>query len=168
MASKMTNPKKIYGYVAAIKLGQIAAYDCELGDAARRVLSIIIGHANQDGMCFPSISQIAKNYGLSRPAISKQIRILKDKRYLRAEPSYRKNGGRKQNTYFLNLEIAQEYSNFPHILSKPSRAEILIYLVTILRYGGATSSSIRGSNDKELPPPASLRGDIKKPYKETI
>lgn len=108
-----THNTKIYGYLAALKLGQIAAYDSSLRPAARRILSILMGYANTDGYAYPSQGTIAKDLGVSRQAVVKQIKILVEGKYISYERRYE---GKRciSNMYRLNFALAEEYRSVPH------------------------------------------------------
>jgi DNA-binding MarR family transcriptional regulator len=116
------NPKPkvrvIYGWVAVQKLIQIAGFDERLGGASRRILMIIAGYSDQRGFCFPSITMIARNLGMSRQAVTKQINNLVRYGYLVREANYTTNGRRVSNIYYLNLDMAIEYREKPTVFSK--------------------------------------------------
>jgi biotin operon repressor len=108
-----THNTKIYGYLAALKLGQIAAYDSSLKPAARRILSILMGYASTNGYAYPSHGAIAKDLGVSRQAVIKQIKTLVAGKYISCERRYQ-DGRNTSNMYRLNFALAEEYRAVPH------------------------------------------------------
>jgi hypothetical protein len=121
----MARSKKIYGHLATSKLNQIAGYDCTLNPAARRVLTVLTGYANQEGHCWPSVVTISKCLGVSRAAVSKQIDALIERGYLSKKARYHKGGGKKSNVYLLNYDLANQYYKEPDIFSEPNILKML-------------------------------------------
>lgn len=108
----------IYGFVAVMKLVQIAGFDDRLHGASRRILMILAGYCGQDGMCFPSMSNIAKHLCVSRQAVIQQVNKLIALGYVVRRANYSDAGGRVNNSYFLNIELAIEYSQAPQVFSR--------------------------------------------------
>lgn len=123
----MATNKEIYGHLANLKLLQIAGYDFTLGHAARRILMILTGYANQDGACFPSVSQIAKKCGLSRTAVHNQIKNLVRHEYITKKNQFHPSGGKAANLYQLNLQIVEQYSKDPEIFCKSNVTSVVTY-----------------------------------------
>lgn len=146
---------EIYGHLALAKLSQILCYDCMVGNAAIRIFGILAGHADQEGVCFPSIKKIAYALGISRTAVSKQIDNLILRGYLvKASRFSKKTGGRKTNMYKFNYALAQNNFREPDIFSKRHVTLIVTYYATILHF--------KGEIQKEVSDHATLEGDIKK------
>jgi DNA-binding Lrp family transcriptional regulator len=151
-------PNTIYGHLAILKLCQIAGYDYYLGDAAKRTLIVLAGFSGTDGMCYPSISQIAKNLGVSRAAVHRQINILVKQNYLKAEGRYcPKTKRRKTNIFIFNTDLARQYSSYPEIFCESNVTSVVTFLVAVLYYmdcypdmlqGHETSKSYTNKTDK--------------------
>ncbi|MFA7276259.1 MAG: helix-turn-helix domain-containing protein [Pseudobdellovibrionaceae bacterium] len=111
-----------YGHLATLKLLQIAAYDKDINNAARRIFMIIAGHADIDGRCWPSINKIACSLGIKRSAVNKQTKILKTRGYLEIQPRHDEwTGAQKSNEYILNLSYAAKNYEHPDLLSEYPR-----------------------------------------------
>lgn len=76
-----------------------ALFDPNLDNAALRVLGILGCYSDRFGWCFPSLATLAKETGVSRQAISKQIGILVALGYLKSQTRHRQDGGRTSNRY---------------------------------------------------------------------
>lgn len=139
----MAQKKPIYGFLAMMKLGQIAAYDSHLNPAARRILSIITGHANQEEYCWPSQGQIARDLGITRQAVNKQVSILESQGYLeRIARTDSENGRTMNSVYVLNGELARKYGSEPTIFKKENLDKIAFYLATLWHLGGMNSQEV--------------------------
>lgn len=100
---------KIRDYIANQKLCQAAAFDNDLHHAARRMLMVLVGYADKNGECFPSVVKIAEKMGYTEGAVRKQISILVEKGYISKENRFYISGGQTSNLYTLNHEKAREY-----------------------------------------------------------
>lgn len=76
-----------------------ALFDPNLDNAALRVLGILGCYSDRSGWCFPAITTLAKETGVSRQAISKQIGVLIALGYLKSQKRFRKDGGQTSNRY---------------------------------------------------------------------
>lgn len=152
--------KRVYGYLAINKLNQIAAYDDRLDAAARRILGILAGHAGQSGSCYPSLSQIADRLGISRPAVSKQVRALEKLDYLRREQCFSEKGGRLPNLIVLNLKKAVEHQDCPYVFS--------VGHVTTKVTGDETQSGCNRPKRDRISAPDTSGGYTKKTAQENI
>lgn len=76
-----------------------AFVDRRLDNAALRVLGILGCYSNRFGWCFPSLSELAKETGVSRQAISKQVAVLIELGYLKSRVRFRPNGSQTTNKY---------------------------------------------------------------------
>ncbi|MCB9982278.1 MAG: helix-turn-helix domain-containing protein [Rhodospirillales bacterium] len=168
---QMSSSKQIYGFVAVLKLLQIAAYDDNLPNAAIRIFNIIAGHADEDGTCYPSISRISERMGITRQAVINQLRTLEKNGYMQSTGrSHPETGGTLSNIYLLNLDMAREFQKEPDIFCKRNANAIFRYLVTLFSYtprnpidlhSGVTSSDypkkpkIQETNNKK-PSPSKL------------
>lgn len=130
----MKRPKKeIYGQLAVLRLLQMAAYDDTLNDRAVRILAILAGHADQVGTCFPSVSKIAKQIGISRAAVSKQITTLIKHSYIQREAKFcKKTHARHTNLYTFNLQLANDFDSAD--FSEKGLTPVVAYLATLLGY----------------------------------
>lgn len=111
--------KGVYGHLAVLKLLQIAAYDKDLGNAARRVLVLISGYSDGEGCCWPSVNKMAYSLGVERSAINKQTKALAKRGYLKILPRHDEwTGARKSNQYQLNIDYASKHYGRPDLLSE--------------------------------------------------
>lgn len=159
---------QIYGYVAVLKLLQIAGYDEHLKGAARRVLMIIAGYVDPEGCSFPSITKIAHRLGISRQAVIKQISILEQRGYLVRYSRTGDRGGRLTNIYELNLERAVKYQKTPEIFCNRHVALVVTYTVTLLRYRDMQSLEVTSHETSESYTKKPIKKNTKnKPVKHT-
>ncbi len=100
---------KIHGHTAVLILMRRAGYDGRLNNAARRILMILGGHADINCTSFPSIQSIARQQGVSRQAVRKQIIVLEELGYLEIEQRYTGKGGQTSNLYILNEQMVRDY-----------------------------------------------------------
>lgn len=163
-------PKPPYGHLAILKLSQIVAFDCTLGDAAKRVFMIIAGYSSHnDYSCYPSASNIAKALGMTHPAVTKQINILADHQYLKKTPRFCSKTRRKEsNILTFNMDLAVKYYAQPDIFCQRNVTVVVTYLATLLRYGllqpeAATSHETLESCKKKTPE----KNILKKPWEDT-
>lgn len=125
----------INGPLAALKLGQMIAYDCTISDTALRVYNLIAVHVDKDGECWPSLSKISSKFGVSRQAIAKQIDELALHNYLTKTANFdERSGRRKTNVYRLNLQLANAFQNETDIFSKANIYRLLVYMAMLLKY----------------------------------
>lgn len=120
---------KIYGHLALLKLSQIVAYDCSLNDAAKRVFPILVGYADTKYYCFPSFSKIGKELGLSRQAISKQVKILQESGYLVVIEKFDDNKRQETNDIYFKVTDFDGFLETPYIFSKRNVEDTLICFV---------------------------------------
>lgn len=155
---------KTYGLLSALKLLQISAYDDRLGHAARRVLTLISGHSDKHGACFPSLTQIAKRLRYSRAAIRNQVRNLEKYGYIKSTSrSCPETGATRSNLYQLNLALAREHEDDTHV-----------FCAQRLRQHPVNSESMPPETSNNNPPiehpdvtaSVTLRNNPKKPEKE--
>ena len=172
MASDQKNTGVITGPLAALKLAQIAAYDSTLNYAAKRVLVLLAGYANEDGICWPSIKKMAKNIGTSRQALIKQINILIDHGYLTRKERYQHGGRRGTNLYQLNYLLANTYKKTPEAFCKHNVTLVVTYLVTLGRYRAMqpseVTSHVNSSGDTNITPLTKQTEHKKKEYNNAI
>ena len=127
----------LYGHLAVLKLLQIAGYDATLGGAAKRVLMIIAGYSDKDGVCWPSILTISKRLQLSRAAVHKQIKVLEEHGYITVSRRFDPNTKAKRSSLIqLNLKLAQENYLDPHVFCQDHVTLVVTYLATLLGYIG--------------------------------
>ena len=60
--------------------------------------------ANRDGICWPSISTIARDLEISRSTVKRSIKELRDKGLVTTKQRYRPNGGTSTLEYTLTKE----------------------------------------------------------------
>ena len=100
-------PKKqtIDGYILVFHLMRHAAYD--LGKQGRDktylVFIIIASHTDKEGVCWPSITKIAKQLRLTRQAVSQHVKILRDQKYLFVTFPDKNEYKKRTNLYQLNF-----------------------------------------------------------------
>lgn len=81
-----------------------AAFDRNLDNAALRALSVLGTFSDRNGWCYPSLTKIAAALGVTRQAVSKQIKALIDLGYLEVREQFRSNGSRAVNLYRIVLD----------------------------------------------------------------
>ncbi|MCK6417389.1 MAG: helix-turn-helix domain-containing protein [Alphaproteobacteria bacterium] len=147
-SSPSTKSEKVYGFLAVMKLCQIAGFDYRLGNAARRILMILQGYSGPDGRCFPSVSKIAESLGMANSAVSKQIRNLEKFEYLKSTRRHNpETGATCSNIYEFNLALAKEHYKKPEVFAKEAIGE---------KDGPITSGSYTPLNPLELQSPIFL------------
>ena len=158
MRQRKALQRPLYGFLAVLKLGQHLGYDSDVGDAAKRIFLILQGHADKDGIAFPSVKRIADRLGLSRTAVTNQIKNLEEAGYLIRKTHYCSHSGRRMpNVISLNLALINAPKN-TDALSARDATFIVIYLVTLLRYGRVKPSHVKRY--------LTLKGCINKPLKQ--
>lgn len=95
-----------------------AAFAAEaLKPTPRFVLIALADHANDRGLCYPSISRLARRTGFSGRAIQTAIKHLRETGYVEVKPNAGKQGS---NLYRLRLEPETDAS--PHIVQAEDAA----------------------------------------------
>lgn len=104
------------------------------------------GYAGQDERCWPSLKEIAKRNGVTGPAIQSQVKKLEIEGYLKREARFNsETGAKKPSVIIFNGDMARQYADCPHIFCQHHVNAIVIYLVTLLRYGGSYLHEILGA-----------------------
>ena len=75
--------------------------DQDLHSNEKLVLLALADNANDEGICYPSLSTLQVKTSLSRPTVSKMLKKLEAKDYLFGVNRSRKKGGRSSNMYLL-------------------------------------------------------------------
>ena len=75
--------------------------DVDLPSNEKLVMLALADNANDEGICYPSLSTLQLKTSLSRPTVSKLIKKLAVNGYLFAVKRSRKKGGRSSNMYLL-------------------------------------------------------------------
>ncbi len=78
-----------------------------LSSVELKVYSCLSRHADENGQCYPSRKQIAKECHLSVTTVYRTIHQLKQKGLLRIDGQTRPNGGTRQNLYTL-LSVSEQ------------------------------------------------------------
>jgi hypothetical protein len=84
------------------RLPAAAVYDRQLTNRDVRVFAALAIHAARNGACFPSVGLIAHRLGVTRQAVQRQLRRLKQLGYIEVCPQTRPNGARTANLYTIN------------------------------------------------------------------
>lgn len=84
--------------------------DADLGSSEKLVMLSLADNANDDGVCFPSISTLQKKTSLTRPTVCKVIKNLTERRVIFGVKRSRKKGGRSSTMYLLF-----PYENYPKL-----------------------------------------------------
>ncbi|MBQ8671620.1 MAG: helix-turn-helix domain-containing protein [Alphaproteobacteria bacterium] len=83
----------------------------DLSSVDIRVYLSIQGFANEDGFCFPSVSRIADECGISRRSVFRSLSKLEACRVIAREKRLRDDGGYSSNGYYLRLEPDSPVAN---------------------------------------------------------
>lgn len=163
-------PSETYGFLANIKLGQLAGYDSSLTPAAHRAMLILLGYADAEGTLWPSMGKCGAQLGISGEAFSKSVRQLRDRGYLKTTPRYNlETKARQPNLIQLNHEMVRLYSDDLSVFAK---AAINSALATSTGCKGGNSNEVLGVTtagvDKVLTPESSIKKAKKKTFKEKI
>jgi len=75
--------------------------DEDLPSNEKLVMLALADNANNEGICYPSLSTLQRKTSLSRPTVSKIIKRLTEKRFVFGVCRSRKKGGRSSNMYLL-------------------------------------------------------------------
>ena len=98
-----------YGFVKNMQFFKdIVFKDKRLKDKPKLLLAYLMTHCDQDGVCFPSISRIAEDEGVSRQAIQNRLRPLIDFGYIIRDIRFANSGCQTSNTYRLNFKLGQD------------------------------------------------------------
>lgn len=93
-----------------------AVFESDLPATDRMVMLSLADHANDDGLCYPSIGRLTRRTGLGERTIQEAIRRLEKSGLLDVQ----KNGGPKGvNVYIINIEPPQQ----PHPRSSRTPAD---------------------------------------------
>ena len=93
-----------------------AVFESDLPATDRLVMLSLADHANDDGLCYPSVGRLTRRTGLGERTIQEAIRRLQKSGLLDVQ----KNGGPKGvNVYFLNIAPPQQ----PHPRSSRTPAD---------------------------------------------
>lgn len=74
-------------------------YAADLPHRAVAVYMYLKDRADKDGVCWPAISTMARDLGLSRSTVKRAIHDLEVSGYLKKEYRYRENGSHTSNWY---------------------------------------------------------------------
>lgn len=69
-----------------------------------RVLGVIAYHAGRDRTAWPKQSTIAARLKITREAVNRSIKRLKDRGFVEVTPQARKDGGKRESVYFVPLD----------------------------------------------------------------
>jgi len=67
--------------------------------AAFKTLAALCIYVNKEGTCYPRLKTLGDRLGVSKQAVSRQIKILVEKGYLVSKSQYRSDGSRAANLY---------------------------------------------------------------------
>lgn len=82
-----------------------AVKDKDLSDSQFRTLSALGIYGDENGWCWPSLGTLAKDLNKSKPAVSKDIKSLKEKGYLNVYKRFSNDTGEQQsNRYQLRFD----------------------------------------------------------------
>lgn len=94
------------------RLPAAAVYDPSVSAATLRILAALGVYANQDGLCFPSTTTLARRLGLSRQGVQYHIKKLDRLGYIIVSRRRREDGMNRPNLYQLVYPtLAAEPSN---------------------------------------------------------
>lgn len=76
-------------------------YEKNLATRAKVLYMYLYDRSNSDGECYPSISTISKDTGMSKSTIKRAMGDLVREKLLYVEKRQRENSGNTSNRYFL-------------------------------------------------------------------
>lgn len=76
-------------------------YSSSLPGRAKTIMFYLVTRSNRELTCFPSISTIARETGLSERTVQRALKELCAEGYISRRPRFRKNGGQSSNLYVL-------------------------------------------------------------------
>lgn len=127
-----------------------------------RVYLAIQGFANDDGFCFPSVSRIADECGISRRAVFYSLAKLESCKVIAREKRMRDDGGYSSNGYYLKLEpesdvqeIAQggvQYGALPSAQCCTSNKNQITKNINIKFIQQRARARVKGRNDDSAVP----------------
>ena len=85
-------------------------YAADLPSRAVSDYHCLFQHMNQEMGCFPAISTICEETGLSRSTVKRSLNDLMKAGFLRKTERYRTNGSQTSNLYRLELVSSKEMS----------------------------------------------------------
>ena len=85
-----------------------AVFDNRVSHATYRVLGALAFCVNQDGICFPSTTTLARRLGCTRQNVRYHIRKLEQLGYVSVERRKRGNGMNEVNRYYLSYPPLDE------------------------------------------------------------
>ena len=79
------------------------------GNSTRKLILLLLAdRANDEGFCWPSMSTVAEDCELTREAVSRNIKVLEKKGFLKIVRR-KKDGVNLPNQYYLNMDIGVVY-----------------------------------------------------------
>lgn len=78
--------------------------DLKLTATDLRVLGVIAYHANRDRSAWPKQKTIAARLKLTREAVNRSLKRLKQRGYVEITPQSRRDGGQRENVYYVPLD----------------------------------------------------------------
>lgn len=82
-----------------------AVRDKDLTELQFRCLCMIGTYLGEDQSAFPSQSTLAEDLGVTREAVNKAIKVLREKGYIKATNRYRGDGGQTSSLYQVVLDL---------------------------------------------------------------
>lgn len=78
------------------------------GTCHRFVLLALADRADEDGYCWPGITNIMDKTDLSRSSVKRSLRHLEAEQLLSVAPRFTKEGDRDSNMYLINVELLRK------------------------------------------------------------
>ncbi len=76
-------------------------YAADLPHRAITVYMYLYERANKEGVCWPAVSTISRELGLSRSTVQRALKDLECAGWLTKEPRWRENGSSTSNRYLV-------------------------------------------------------------------
>lgn len=141
-ASSTTPPHGRHQSMSIGAMNAVWKSDLE-GTCHRFVLLALADRADDDGYCWPGVTNLMDKTGLSRSAVKRSIRHLEGLNLLSRAPRFTSEGDQDTNMYRINLELLQKMERLGST-PDPSRSEHAKYF----------ACSQRGGSTQTLPPGA--------------
>ncbi|WP_280570142.1 helix-turn-helix domain-containing protein [Chromohalobacter sp. 296-RDG] len=84
------------------------AMEVTLAPATKMILVVLAWHADDDGICWPSVSTIARKSGSSTRTVRRAIKTMVNQGVMEIRPGYERRGRQTSNTYRLSVDKAPD------------------------------------------------------------
>lgn len=84
------------------------AMEVTLAPATKMILVVLAWHADDDGVCWPSVSTIARKSGSSTRTVRRAIKTMVNQGVMEIRPGYERRGRQTSNTYRLSVDKAPD------------------------------------------------------------